>query len=154
MTGIKTIANRKVYNYLKFKREIFVIKDGTEIAIDSNIDQSEDRPLLIIVPGLLSNFLDHYHHTLIEEASSKGDFDWTLINYRGVTHPLNTPIPFSTSEFVSFRESLDYLLQKHKNRKIVMVGSSLGGNVIANILPEYDDGRIKAVALVTPALDM
>ena len=35
-----------------------------------------------------------------------------------------------------------------------MVGSSLGGNVIANILPEYDDGRISAVALVTPALDM
>lgn len=34
------------------------------------------------------------------------------------------------------------------------MGSSLGGNVIANILSDYDDGRIKAAALVTPALDM
>jgi predicted alpha/beta-fold hydrolase len=69
MTGIKTNFNREIYCYLKFKREIFVIKDGTEIAIDYNIDQNDDRPMLIIIPGLLSNYRDHYHHTLIEEAT-------------------------------------------------------------------------------------
>ena len=35
-----------------------------------------------------------------------------------------------------------------------MVGSSLGGNAIANILPEFDDGSISAVALCNPSLDL
>ena len=49
---------------------------------------------------------------------------------------------------------LEFLLKENKERKIVIVGSSLGGNVIANLLPMYDDGSIAAVALCNPSLDL
>ena len=96
---------------------------------------------------------DHYHHTLIAEALNHG-FDWTLINYRGVSHRASNGVPFSTSEFQSFRESVRHIIDKNPNRQIFLVGSSLGGNVAANILKEFDDGSITAAVLTQPSLDL
>jgi predicted alpha/beta-fold hydrolase len=56
---------------------------------------------MVILPGLNSCNQDEYIHTLIKAGLENG-YDWTLINYRGMTHGLTTPIPFSTSDFESF----------------------------------------------------
>ena len=96
MTGAKSVMIREVYNKLKYEREIFMLSDGAEIAIDSRpVKDGDDqnRPLLIIIPGMLSGVHDHYHHTLIDLAVKNG-YDWKLINYRGVTHRMTTGVPF------------------------------------------------------------
>jgi len=157
MTGIKTRFNRTVRNRLKFQRRVFTLSDGAEIALDSNIGGGQNRPLLVIIPGLMSSCFDHYHHTLIDEAVSNG-YDWTLINYRGVTHPMSTGLPFTYHDVTSFQEPLSFILDQNPNREIFVVGSSLGGNIAANIMasdPEqFDSGRIKALVLSQPALDL
>ena len=110
MTGIKTKYNRYYHNALKFDRNIFVLSDGAEIAIDSNSDPKfKGKPLIVIIPGLMSSCFDHYHHTLIEAAMKSG-YDWKLINYRGVTHKMSTGIPFTTNDFESFKEPLKYII--------------------------------------------
>ena len=80
------------------------MKDGGEIAIDYN-KNGERKPLIIIVPGIMGDIFDDSQRTLINEATDKG-YNWALINYRGVTHPLSTGIPFCTFEFDWVSESI------------------------------------------------
>ena len=131
--GLKTWFNRSIYNNLVFERRIFKMSDGAELAIDSNPGQTSDRPLIVILPGLNSCNQDEYVHTLIKASMDNG-YDWTLINYRGMTHPLTTPFPFSTSDFDSFNQALADIIKRNAGKQIFVVGSSLGGNVLANIL--------------------
>ena len=46
------------------------------------------------------------------------------------------------------------MLDRNADRQVFLVGSSLGGNMAANVLPHYDDGRISAAVLVNPSLDL
>jgi len=61
------------------------------------------------MPGVMSSLDDHYHHTLIDMADENG-FDWVMINYRGVSIPLEKGIPFHATDFIGFREPLRKIL--------------------------------------------
>lgn len=115
------------------------------------------KPLVIIIPGLLSTIDDHHIHTFIQQAQ-ENDYDWVIINYRGIDVPLQTGRPLTFNDFESFKEPLRYLINQNKNnkRKIFIFGSSLGGNYVANIMcdKEFDTGRISGAICLCPALDL
>jgi len=54
MTGIKSVYNRDVYNRVKYEREVFILSDGAEIAIDSRPGDNEKLPLVVLIPGIMS----------------------------------------------------------------------------------------------------
>jgi len=64
---------------------------------------SDSKPLIIIIPGLMSTVEDHYNHTFIDKAEKNG-YDWLLVNYRGITHPMRNTLPFHAADFSSFKE--------------------------------------------------
>ena len=99
LTGLSTRYNNYMQLSLKHRKEIFRLSDGGEIVLmhreredpldDSNNKKTESRsqddlrPLIIIVPGLMSTIDDHHLHTLLGQAQDSG-YDWVLINYRGI----------------------------------------------------------------------
>lgn len=168
-TGLQTRWN----NYFEIRadhtREIFKLSDGGEICLDFSVNkdkageesgqimESAEKPLIVIIPGLLSSIEDHHINNFIQTAQENG-YDWVLINYRGIQHPLKNGKPLSFQDVESFKEPLRYILDLNKmnDRKVFIFGSSLGGNFVANIIcdEEFDTGRIAAVACLCPALDL
>ena len=62
-----------------------------------------------MIPGFVSMIHDNYHRSLIEEAE-KNDFDWVLINYRGLGIPLKNGRALISYDFLSFREGLTHIM--------------------------------------------
>mmetsp|Transcript_13159 Transcript_13159/g.22291 ORF Transcript_13159/g.22291 Transcript_13159/m.22291 type:complete len:123 (-) Transcript_13159:444-812(-) len=92
---------------------------------------------------------------MIKEAEKNG-YDWIFINYRGMRLPLANQIPFTSNDTPTFSEAIDHIVSfVDQERKLFLVGTSLGGNVATNIvsLPKYGDTFNGAVA-VHPALDL
>jgi len=110
-----------------------------------------------MIPGLLSTVEDHYHHTFVECAEKHG-YDWLLINYRGMRHPLKTTQPFSSFDYHTFEEVIiDVIKQNQGKRQIFIFGTSLGGHMTANLLANSTIDKNKEVAAVValnPALDL
>jgi len=70
---------------------------------------------------------------------------------------MTTGIPFCSMDYQSFAEPLQKIVSDCKDkRQIFIVGSSLGGNALANILaePAFDTGDINASVLINPALNL
>ena len=72
---------------------------------------------------------------MIKEAEANG-YDWVLVNYRGVQHQLKTGQPFNAFDWQSFEEAIQHIIDQNPSRQIFIVGSSLGGNMAANVLAE------------------
>ena len=41
------------------------------------------KPLVVIVPGMLSMLNDHYLRSMVDRANREG-YEWCIINYRGI----------------------------------------------------------------------
>lgn len=74
-----------------------------------NLD-SEQRPLIVIIPGLMSTIDDHHIHNLITEAQSEG-YDWVIFNYRGIHIPMTSGRPLTFDDYESFKEPLRHILE-------------------------------------------
>jgi predicted alpha/beta-fold hydrolase len=53
---------------------------------------------------------------------------------------MSNGIPLTSTDNLAFRESMAYLLSQ-ESRKVYVIGFSLGGNILANILPDFE-GKI------------
>ena len=51
-----------------------------------------------MIPGLLNSIDDHFIHTLID-ILEENDYEWKVINYRGLKITLTTGKPFDTVDF-------------------------------------------------------
>jgi predicted alpha/beta-fold hydrolase len=124
------------------------LSDGGEVAIDHG-PSDESAPLVIIIPGLLSTIDDQYIKTQIQEAIENG-YNWCLINYRGCSHKLSDGKPFDSNDLLAFKEPVVELLKRNQGKKVYIVGYSLGGNVVVNLLadPEINTLNITAAATI------
>ena len=51
---------------------------------------------------------------------------------------MSNGIPHSSMDCLAFRESLAHILtEQNKDKKVFVVGFSLGGNILANLLPDF-----------------
>ena len=107
------MMKRKIYP--QSEREIFRLSDGGEVAIDLSPTIDNDKPLVVIIPGILSTIEDHYIQTQIQFAKNNG-YEWCLINYRGSSHKLSDGKPFDSNDLISFKEPLLHIINQHQER--------------------------------------
>jgi predicted alpha/beta-fold hydrolase len=71
-----------------------------------------------------------------------------------MNHPLTTGMPFTINDKSTFGEVLDDILSLIDS-EVFLVGTSLGGNVVVDMLTEYKyQQRVKGGVAVCPALDL
>ena len=83
---------------------------------------------------MLANVKDHYMKVLVSELETYG-YSWVVINSRGITHKMTTGRPATSLEHSSVIEPMEHIL-KHKrpDQSAFVMGMSLGGNNLANVL--------------------
>lgn len=96
---------------INYVRDIYRFKDGGTSTMDTRKDgDAKSRPLVIILPGIMSNQYDSYMHTFTKKLE-ENEFDWCLLNYRGISTPLVTPRPFRPGDSESFKEMIRHQLK-------------------------------------------
>lgn len=105
--------------------------------------KDDSRPLVIALHGLTGGSYEAYIRSFMTEITNKPyDFDALVLNSRGcANHTITSPQLFSGL----WTNDLRYLINKHilrkwPNKRIYLIGFSLGGAITANYLgQEYDE---------------
>lgn len=72
-TVFASILRQQIVPDLKYRRELFTLKDGGEIALDwSEESCKEDSPLILILPGLTGDSQAEYFKCLVKAGNSIG----------------------------------------------------------------------------------
>jgi len=127
------------FKYYKFayRREIFHLSDGGEIAIDHCVPTTSPKnnivnKILLVIPGYTSNSEDYYLKSFAENFIE--DFDVKIMNFRGFGGlKLKTPKMVCIDSFKDVNEYLKKLSIENINNKIYCVGFSFGGMMLARI---------------------
>lgn len=90
---------------------------------------------------------------MVRDAYENREFDVVAINYRGLADcPLSTPVLYESGALKDIQEPMKYIKDKYCNnngKKLMAVGCSFGGNILANILgKESDDCFLTAACCV------
>ena len=129
MMVIASVFNSK-FGSKNYNTGVFKLSDGGEIKIESNIRYEQasreraainsvnetSKPLIIIIPGIMGTVDDHYHKTFTSTAE-KHDYDWLLVNYRGIRHPLKSNRPFTLFDFDDFEEVIRDVISQNGGKR-------------------------------------
>jgi len=124
----------------KFKRETFLLPDGGTMGIDWNTDlpfsDEEDKPILLLIPGLSGANSELYLTTMMHAASK--DFNVGCILLRGAAG-----LPITSARFSNLlsaddaKEAIDFVNNKYvmkvgggKKRRLYVYGCSMGANIL------------------------
>lgn len=107
-----------------------------------------------MLPGYFGSVHDHYLMTLIDVA--KDEYDWVVLNYKGWGHQLKNSKPYSCYDIDAFKEPFLKIAESSRGkRQVFMYGSSMGGNVLLNILADKRaNDLITASFANAPAIDL
>lgn len=139
-------------------REILSTSDGGQISLDwYNPDGSEtktvsnrqeqsspthsmheqsfhSKPIVLFLPGLAGSSQAEYIKSLVPIAHRIG-YRVVVINYRGLGNtPLLTPRMYCAADDADLRTALAHLRETNPRAKIIAVGISLGGIILARYL--------------------
>ncbi|ODM96292.1 Phospholipase ABHD3 [Orchesella cincta] len=123
-------------NKLPYRREIFTLSDGGEVALDyMEIEQKSERPLMVLfLPGLTSSSHTSYVRTLVQTINKSGASVVVFNNRGNGGVPFKTPKTYSASYIGDLEEVIAHLKQKYPETRFVGLGTSLGGMVLAKYL--------------------
>lgn len=102
----------------------------------------DERPLLIALHGLTGGSYESYIRSFLNQLTGESsNFDAIVINSRGcANHTITTPQLFCGLWTNDIRYLInEYILPRYPNKRIYLIGYSLGGSILANYLgQEYD----------------
>lgn len=106
------------------------------------------RPLLIALHGLSGGSYEAYvRSVLLEITSSEYNFDALVVNSRGCAgHSITSPQLFNglwTNDIRYFIN--EYMAKNYPEKKIFLIGFSLGGGILANFLAQESDSVYKNI---------
>uniref|UniRef100_T1J4L3 AB hydrolase-1 domain-containing protein n=1 Tax=Strigamia maritima TaxID=126957 RepID=T1J4L3_STRMM len=140
-TIIHGIIGRIHCPLLKNERSIVVLPDGATVSFDiyqSSVPHSEKNDCtLAICPGIANSSESLYIKTFVENAQLNG-YRCAVLNHIGVLSDvkLSTPRIFTYGGTEEFNQMILYLLRVFSNTTVILVGFSLGGNIITKYLGE------------------
>ncbi len=131
---------------IDYQRTVWDTPDGDQIAVDSVIANARpDAPTLILLHGLEGSSNGHYARSHAQRAVALG---WTVrvIHWRGCGGlPNRAPRAYHSGDSAE----LDWMLARaarEADRRLAVVGISLGGNVLLKWLGERGDAAAAYVA--------
>ncbi|XP_063220007.1 phospholipase ABHD3 isoform X2 [Bacillus rossius redtenbacheri] len=139
-----------VLPHVKYRRELFQLKDGGEVALDWLENGCEPQaPIVIILPGLTGTSQADYVKCLAVAANKIG-VRTVVFNNRGLGGVmLKTPRTYCASNSEDFEEVLNYVHTCNPNVRIGATGISMGGLVLGNFLAAHQE---KARNLISAAM--
>ncbi|QLL31009.1 hypothetical protein HG536_0A08240 [Torulaspora globosa] len=114
---------------------------------------SDDRPMLIVLHGLTGGSAESYARTLVSRITKHYNFEACVFNARGCCQStITTPQTYNGGWTNDIRFCVNELRSRFPNRRLYMVGFSLGASVLSNYIgEEAENSQIDcAVALGNP----
>lgn len=123
---------------IKRQREILKLPDGAQVALDWEYPSSnrDGGVVVLILHGINNDAGFGYVRSLMKQVNQQG---WTAagFNFRGCGGvPLLTPRMYNGSYTGDLRSVVQILSRRDTVKKLVIVGNSLGANLVAKYLGE------------------
>ena len=138
-------------------REKFTLSDGDLLILDWSENRFEDKPLLVLLPGLEGSS-DSFYIKGMMQKSLKNGFRCVCLHFRGCITNDETAAKktYHAGKTRDLDEFLEYLFKKEKEfLPIFIVGYSIGGNILLKWLGENQThSRIKAAVAVSVPFDL
>lgn len=135
------------------RRERMTLADGDFLDLDFSFAKKETPFLAVLLHGLEGNAQRAYMTGQAQILTSSG-WDICAVNYRGCSGEVNLVYEsYNAGKTDDLHWVIDFLLKKDVYQKIVLIGFSLGGNLLLKYLGERSSVPkqiIKAVAISTP----
>jgi predicted alpha/beta-fold hydrolase len=139
------------------RRELWTTPDADVLEVDRLEGPRPDAPQLVILHGLEGSARSHYVRGTLAEAQRRG-WGATLLLFRSCGTTLNrTPRFYHSGETGDLTLVVDRVLYEYPRAPLVLVGYSLGGNVLLKWLGERGAGvpdRIRAAVAVSVPFDL
>ncbi len=122
---------------------------------DTQDHTTENKPIFILFHGLEGSFYSPYANGLMQ-AFAKSGWLSVMMHFRGCSgKPNKLARAYHSGEVEDARFVLEYLRETFPNRPIVATGISLGGNMLANYLADYNqDPIVSAATIISAPLDL
>jgi predicted alpha/beta-fold hydrolase len=143
----KEYGREHLWSY-EYKREIFELADGGQIAMDWAKPRDPEKaarmgqlrtPILAVIPGLTGHNDDLYMVSTSTAAVENG-FEMVMVNHRGWGNSkLTTPKFYSAGATNDLEEAIEHISRTHADRDIYLLGFSIGANILANYLANLGD---------------
>ncbi len=131
--------------------------DGDVVEIRRLPARAEDAPQLVVLHGLEGTARSHYARGALAEARRRGWGAYLLLFRSCGDAPNRTRRFYHSGETGDLGFVVERVLAHHPQAPIVLVGYSLGGNVLLKWLGEQGDGaspRIRGAAAVSVPFDL
>ncbi|KAL7045980.1 hypothetical protein ACKWTF_002420 [Chironomus riparius] len=146
-TIFASFLRSKVLPNINYNREIFVLNDGGQVALDwlkTNCD-NENTPTVIILPGLTGESQAEYIKCLVLAANENG-LRCCVFNNRGLGGiDLLTPRLYCAANFEDLSEVLNHVNKKYPKSPKGVTGISMGGLILGNYLSHYAEEARKII---------
>ena len=159
-TLIPTIIRNLLSPFLiryRYEREKVVLDDGGTVGIDwverNNNNNDDSSPLVIVQHGLAGNSYSEYVTYFVKELLDVGIDHVAVMVSRGCGGiPLTTKEVFSAAKSSDTRHVVNYIKQKYPNKKIYLVGFSLGAGLVLKYVSDFGvtDNNISGAVAVCP----
>lgn len=136
-TVLASIVRSRVFPSVQYRREIFVLSDGGEVALDwAEENCSATSPIVIILPGLTGASNTDYIKCLVS-AANKWRIKCVIFNNRGLGGvKLKTPRTYCASNCEDLQEVIEHVKKLHPNVPLGATGISMGGLILGNYLAQ------------------
>ncbi|MCG7490666.1 hydrolase [Vibrio sp. Of14-4] len=118
-------------------------------------EQAQKKPVFILFHGLEGCFYSPYANGLMHAFSQHG---WlaVIMHFRGCSgEPNHNARSYHSGEIEDARFFLEHIDRQFPHQKKIAVGISLGGNMLANYLAQYNqDPLLDAATIVSAPLDL
>lgn len=154
-TVFASILRSRILPPIPYRREILILSDGGEVALDWAEDNCcSTSPIIIILPGLTGASQADYIKCLVAAAKNVG-IKCVIFNNRGLGGvQLKTPRLYCAANIEDFTEVLEHVRKTRPNVAIGATGISLGGLILGNYLaqtgPEAVGKLMASLAISVP----
>lgn len=136
----------------------FELSDGDFIEITwskrPQATTEDTSPIVIVLHGLEGSFESFYAKRMMNSTFNQG---WTsvLMHFRDCGEKRNRKLKsYHSGQTSDLAEFVDYLSSEFPNRPIYAIGFSLGGNVLAKYLGEYQDSKLSGAVVISAPLEL
>jgi len=139
-------------------RERWELPDGDFLDVDRLVEpgpKMEGRPLLLVLHGLEGSSSTHYVRGLLAQASARS-WDALALNFRSCSGEGNRLLrSYHSGETSDLAHAVGRLVQEGPARPLLLVGCSLGGNVLVKWLGEGQvPPQVRAGAALSVPFDL
>ncbi|XP_012527466.1 phospholipase ABHD3 [Monomorium pharaonis] len=136
-TIMASILRSRMLPRIEYRREIFSLSDGGEVALDwAEKDCSITSPIVIILPGLTGGSQAEYIKCLVSAAKKNG-IRCVIFNNRGMGGiELKTPRTYSAANYDDLSEVIEHVKKLYPHVPLGATGISMGGLILGNYLAQ------------------